>query len=266
MQRPRETLFQFRPEESSTQELCVVLTLEPGTSSHALPTTGTSVPMSPRPGSPAPQLAGIWADRSHVIRPRPPSSDSLRRPLISPSSPNDITRTSFSPSSSESPRSSRLTSDVGAGQVGAGQVGAWGKPGSGAAVVKRMGEPHPHIPGPHPHTPGPHLPVARHLKHSVSGPIRAYCQGASNQGSPHRISEGSQGQGKGQQKGWSRVSDRKGERSKVVGPILEQDERYQRSHSTTHAHQQQQQQANRKPHPHRKPHSEPNHHDTYRKS
>lgn len=253
VQRPRETLFQFHPEDSGTQELCVVLTLDPGKSSHTLPTTGASVPMSPNPGSPVP-LAGIWADRSHVIRPHPPSSDSLRRPLIPPSSPSDMSRTRplFSPSisSSESSRSSRDSSL--SSNVGAGQVGAWGKPGSGAAVVKRMGEPHPHA---------PHLHVTpKQLKHSTSGPVRGHGQGPCNEGS-RRFSDdqGSQGQWKGQQRGsWCRVSnDRKGERSKV-GPIVEQ-ERYQRSHSTTQAHKQNQ--SNRKLHPHRKPHTEPNHHD-----
>ena len=231
----------------------MVLTLEPGKTSHALPMTGPSIPMSLTPGSPAPQLAGIWADRSHVIRPPPLNSDSLRRPLIPPSSPNNMnTGPLSSPSSSQSPRSSRdssLTSDVGAGkvggwQIGTGQVGAWGKPGSGAAVVKRMGEPHPQPPGPHLHT-------ARQLKHSTSGPVHAYNQRPSNQG-PRQTSDDQGSQGQWKQRGresWHRVSsDRKGERSKV-GPIMEQDERYQRSHSTTQAHQQ----SNRKPHPHRKP-------------
>ena len=184
--RPRETSYQFEPLETScsTEELCVQLSLDPRKAHLRHLSTpspgGGAAAMSLSSSQSSPQLSGIWADRSHVIRPRPPAMprDSLRRPLAPTTPPRDLRRSFHSPS----PDQDSSSTDGGLEmreppQPQRGGVtplkGAWSKPGSGAAVVRSSGAgpPFAKAQGGTNRGVSPPIEALRHLKHSVSGPV-----------------------------------------------------------------------------------------------
>lgn len=278
VQRPRETRYQFEPSAAgcSTQELCVQLSLDPRKTNHRRMSTpspsatagGAAMSMTPTQSSP--QLSGIWADRSHVIRPylpTTPTRDSLRRPLLAPSPPGTPGE-----EPSREPVASREKPPQRSGPpVVASLKGAWSQPGSGAAVVRSST-------APRVRPRSPPIDARRRLQHSVSGPVAR--QGA-NVGRSHRESgyeqtsrdQRSHGQQRSHDQQWRphdpqhrsphRVRSR-GERSSApakqqrhVYPISEQEGEgpgYQRSCSTTQAHQNQ---SDRRSQSSRKPYSEP---------
>lgn len=151
VQRPRETHYQLVPhEESSTEELCAKLVLDPRNAStpyHPHPPTppfSKKDPQSPNsPSTPifrntsSPQLSGAWATRSQVIRPLP-------------SSPSAGTLKAVHGRPGQQPHP----------QVGRVGQGAWANPGSGAAVVRSQAR-----------ASGGGMQAKRPLLHSMSGPL-----------------------------------------------------------------------------------------------
>lgn len=134
------------------------------TPSPAVPPGGS--PLTPTLSSP--QLSGIWAGRSHVIRPPlPPPSDPLRRPLLSPSPPPPPPLGGDSEERNEhsSPAITNLTPHP---QGVLPLKGAWSKPGSGAAVVRSSSGPPPAAAKPQGVPP---VETVQQLRHSARSPV-----------------------------------------------------------------------------------------------
>jgi hypothetical protein len=221
----------------------------------------------------SPQLSGIWANRSHVIRPYPsatPTKD-MRWPLPSTTPTEDLNRPLHSPSppaSGDEPAGAFKTLEQHPQRGGAiTQKGAWSKPGSGAAVVKSssQGPPSVKAQGPGVANRGVSPPVVegpRHLKHSVSGPMargnvtrskrhasesgaeqishdhqqrRSWQQGSRDQ---HSRSRDHQQRSRGQnQRQWRRVGSMNSGKVDTISEHEGEWSGFQRSYSTTQAHQ-----------------------------
>lgn len=273
VQRPRETHYQFTPKDDGcTEELCVKLYLDPekvhelrrtpvtpgpltltSTSNQGtdpvIPRTSGHVPISP-------QLSGVWAARSHVIRPLPLDTPSSAPPgpVRSYTSPEPVSVVLRGDNATRGAQLSSAGAVPYRREVAVNPVkGAWSKPGSGAAVVKSRTN----VPRQRPASLGDsgsneslssEYSKARHLKHSISSPVGRRDDVGFRTG--FNVKEG-QFRGRSHDQypksrdhrrgSWHRVSkDRtKGERSRV-GVLVEQEGEnvgYQRSSSTTQAHQ-----------------------------
>lgn len=246
-----------------TEELCIKLHLDPRRTAPQSPShhnTEQGVPGSlPRTPS-SPQLTGVWASRSHVIRPplpTTPPADTFRKDVQQATPPSDSTNRSYRATTPT--RTAPPTSNTGGrGSVKArppppqGQ-GAWAKPGSGAAVVRssqsegQSAPPRPQV-GPMSGQVrgGSNVGGARTLKHSISGPTVDSRHYTGNK--PRRV------QSANEKGAWQNVKDRprggrlsssasgKEFRNRYVPPIaeseLEEGAGFHRSRSTTQAHEQ----------------------------
>lgn len=285
VQRPRETRYQFTPakgDKSFTQELCIKLYLDPRKVTPQSPAPqGTdslvSSPLLPRNQS-SPQLSGVWANRSHVIRP-PLTPTTSVEPLGMPRPPTTPTK-SVMRQLSPSPDSSVKEKPPAKLQ------GAWSKPGSGVAAVRSRGQSTPSQPPVSQDMRGVWpVGVTRTLQHSVSGPVGGRETGRNSrnrrrvvsasethfeQQRSHDQQQGSHDPQRGLWQGSSGKDRTKGERSysdkrryhnsRNVPAIVEGQEwdegaGIQRSYSTTQAHQPQAQEGGGASS--RKPFSEP---------